>query len=100
MTLLTRIFTVFTNLTYLNLNKFTRIDIDRPNVSIPTTFSSSTLVELHINVSLFDDCLYLLDGRFSQLRTLFVNVSDIVPLQSSLSNKVTYASTANNVSYC
>jgi len=60
---------------------------------------SSTLVELHINVYLFDDCLYLLDGRLSQLRTLFVHVFHIFPLGSFISDKVTYASTLNNVSY-
>jgi len=60
----------------------------------------STLVELHIKVYLFDDFLYLLDGRFSQLRTFFVHVHNIYFIRSSISNKVTYASTMNSVSYC
>ena len=47
----------------------------------PSLFSS-TLLELHINVYLFDDCLYLLDGRLNQLHTLFVNVYDISSGQS------------------
>ena len=51
-------------------------------------FSSSTLVELHININLFDDCLYLLDGRLSQLQKLFVNVWYIFPLQSPDIGKV------------
>ncbi|CAF3804906.1 unnamed protein product [Rotaria socialis] len=91
MTLLTRIFTVFTNLTYLNLNKFTCIDIDRQNVSTPTTFSSSTLVELHINVARFGDCLYLLDGRFDQLRSFYLRISiissDLMNPSSIIDNK-------------
>jgi hypothetical protein len=93
MTLFTRIFTVFTNLTYLNSNMFIRIDIDRPNVSISTT-SSSTLVELHINVARFGDCLYFLDGRFDQLRSFYVKISIIsshhMNPSSIIDNKVGY----------
>lgn len=50
----------------------------------------STLVELHINVYNFNDCLYLLDGRFNQLRILFVNAFYIWPLQSTIINQVSY----------
>ncbi|CAF1591186.1 unnamed protein product, partial [Adineta steineri] len=39
-----------------------------------TTFSSPILTHLYINVENFDDCLYLLDGRFGELTTLCVNV--------------------------
>ncbi|CAF3504800.1 unnamed protein product [Rotaria socialis] len=39
-----------------------------------TTFSSSILTHLYINVQTFDDCLCLLDGRLKQLTTLFVTV--------------------------
>jgi hypothetical protein len=51
-------------------------------------FSSSTLVELHMNIYLFDDCLFLLDGRFNQLRILFVTTFHIIPLQRTIINKV------------
>ncbi|CAF1445988.1 unnamed protein product [Rotaria sordida] len=50
-------------------------------------FSSSTLVELHIVVYRFDECLFLLDGRFNQLRILFVTTFHILPLQRSIINK-------------
>lgn len=103
MTLFTRIFTVLTNLTYLNLNNFTRIDIDRPNVSIPTTFSSSTLVELHINVARFGDCLYLLDGRFDRLRSFYVKISIIsshlMNPSSTIDNKVGYICKKTNICF-
>ncbi|CAM4803926.1 unnamed protein product [Rotaria magnacalcarata] len=39
-----------------------------------STFMSSILVELHVNVVHFTDCLYLLDGRFNKLRILHVNI--------------------------
>ena len=42
-----------------------------------TTFSSSILTKLCINVSTFDDCLYLLDGRLNQLNTFIVRIYDI-----------------------
>jgi hypothetical protein len=44
-------------------------------VGLPsTTFSSSTLTQLCIDVSDLDDCFYLLDGRLKQLTTLTVRV--------------------------
>ena len=39
-----------------------------------TTFSSSILTQLCIDVSTLDDCLYLLDGRLKQLTTLIVRI--------------------------
>ncbi|CAF5055349.1 unnamed protein product, partial [Rotaria sp. Silwood1] len=41
------------------------------------TFRSSTLLKLNIRVQCFDDCLYLLDGRFNQLHTLCVDLVHI-----------------------
>jgi hypothetical protein len=70
-----RILTMFTNLLYLNCNLFGESRLPRllfgPNTP---TFFSSTLMELHIKVSNFEDCLYLLDGRLKQLHTLYVNI--------------------------
>ncbi|CAF4036492.1 unnamed protein product [Adineta steineri] len=40
-------------------------------------FSSSTLTELYIYVHNFNDCLYLLDGRLSQLKSFTVRVYDV-----------------------
>ncbi|CAM4904474.1 unnamed protein product [Rotaria socialis] len=53
----------------------------------PCSSFSSTLVELYIDVYLFDDCLYLLDGRLDQLRILFINVCHILPLRSTINTK-------------
>ncbi|UJR09955.1 hypothetical protein I4U23_014178 [Adineta vaga] len=70
------IMTVFTNLQYFRLN----YSINAPYMSFitsPPTFVSSTLLELHINVENFNDCLYMLDGRFEQLQSLHINTSCI-----------------------
>ncbi|CAF0887525.1 unnamed protein product [Rotaria sordida] len=40
-------------------------------------FTSSNLLELHVGVNYFTDILYLCDGRFNQLHTLYVNVYQI-----------------------
>ncbi|CAF4963582.1 unnamed protein product, partial [Rotaria sp. Silwood1] len=59
----TNIFTVFTNLQYLNFDsssiysQYISLDIS------PPIFISSTLLEQHVHVVHFNDCLYLLDGR-------------------------------------
>jgi hypothetical protein len=69
------ILNMFTNLQYLNFNPYffcnQRISFCS---SLPPIFSS-TLLELHIKVMYIEDCLYLLDGRFNQLRTLYVYIS-------------------------
>ena len=51
-------------------------------------FFSSTLLELHLTVHLFDECLFLLDGRFSQLRVLVVTTARIYHPQRTMINKV------------
>ncbi|CAF4449238.1 unnamed protein product, partial [Rotaria sp. Silwood2] len=70
----THVFTLFTNLQYLSFGSSSicpqRISFDMSS----RIFMSSTLLELHVNVLHFSDCLYLLDGRFNQLRILHVNI--------------------------
>ncbi|CAF4097701.1 unnamed protein product, partial [Rotaria sordida] len=69
----------FTNL--LHLKFYSLCDYNGAYLSFVNQspmFFSSTLVELHINVYYFDDCLYLLDGRLHQLHTLFVRVFHIL----------------------
>ncbi|CAF3876280.1 unnamed protein product [Rotaria sordida] len=70
----TNIFTIFNNLKYLNfdpsLTCYQGIYFEN---SFPTILSS-TLLELHIKVRTIDDCLYLLDGRFNQLRSFYVHI--------------------------
>ncbi|CAF4914446.1 unnamed protein product, partial [Rotaria magnacalcarata] len=71
----TNIVTVFANLQCLNFDSSSiysqRLSFD---ISSPT-FISSTLLELHVDVEHFNDCLYLLDGRFNQLRILHINIA-------------------------
>ncbi|UJR13260.1 hypothetical protein I4U23_000281 [Adineta vaga] len=71
------IFTMFSNLQYLNYcsssiynGRFLFINL-KPNIN------SSTLVELHICLSWFCDCLYMLDGRFNNLQTFYVDIECI-----------------------
>ena len=52
-----------------------------------STLFSPTLLELHVNVTSFDDCLYLLDGRFNQLRTFHIKILDII-LTRTIDNQV------------
>jgi hypothetical protein len=42
-----------------------------------TTCCSSSIVHLRIKMQNIDDCLYLLDGRLSQLHTLIINLDYI-----------------------
>jgi hypothetical protein len=68
------IINIFSNLKFLNYDPFDcptqRIEFS----SIRQPIFSSTLLELRVNVLSFQDCLYLLDGRFSQLRLLDVKI--------------------------
>ncbi|CAF1560509.1 unnamed protein product [Rotaria sp. Silwood1] len=74
----THIFCMFTNLQYLNFNPSLNLHQTISMEISRLSFFSSTLLELHINVGCFLDCLYLLDGHFNQLHTFHVNIYDIV----------------------
>jgi hypothetical protein len=84
------IFTVFTNLQYLNFGQSSDCDerlsfyFTRPSVIC------TTLLELHVCVHKFFDCLYLLDGHFTQLRTLYVDVGMIVSMDREVNKTVGY----------
>jgi len=52
-----------------------------------TTFSSSILRELCIDVDNFDDCLCSLDGRLNQLNTFIVRI-DHIDNHSSIVHKI------------
>ncbi|CAF4120912.1 unnamed protein product, partial [Rotaria sordida] len=77
-TIFTNIFTMFTNLQYLNFgptliwHQRLSFDMVSPNVL------SSNLLELHVSVIYFTDLLYLLNECFNQLRILYVNVHQII----------------------
>ena len=82
------IINTFTNLQYLNFCPssiwYSRISL----TGFTENLVSSTLLELHVTVSKFDDCLYLLDGRFNKLHTFYVNVADIQSSQQTINNRV------------
>jgi hypothetical protein len=70
------IFVIFTNLTYLHFD-FQNYCQSLPTsvVDLPSTACySSNIVHLNVKVSDFNVCLYLLDGRLSQLHTFIVHV--------------------------
>lgn len=50
----------------------------------PPTFFSSSLTTLHINVKDINDCLYLLDGRLTQLHSFYVDVHIFGPPWSTI----------------
>ncbi|CAF1563038.1 unnamed protein product, partial [Rotaria sp. Silwood1] len=71
----THIITMFINLKYLN---FAPSSISYQELSFyysPPHIFSSNLLELHVSLGNYTDCLYLLDGRFHQLHTLHVNIA-------------------------
>lgn len=88
--LFTHILTKFNNLQYLNICSnsvvYKRIAIDMS----PLIVTSSTLLELHVSLHDLTDCLYLLDGRFKQLHTLFVQIDRITSSSLTMDNKVNY----------
>ncbi|CAF3209517.1 unnamed protein product [Rotaria sp. Silwood2] len=76
------ILTIFNNLISLTLYESSykncvRLCFDNPP---PSTFCCSTLLKLNIKVQWFEDCLYILDGRFNQLHTLIVDMVNIVDI--------------------
>ncbi|CAM4844723.1 unnamed protein product [Rotaria magnacalcarata] len=77
--LVPQIFRTFRNLIELDFNE-NNIE-RRPLISLYGLSSmicySSSLVNLSINVKTFNDCLCLFDGRFPQLRKLYVDIQEI-----------------------
>ena len=70
------IFRTFPNLEYL---KYGSSSISCPRLSFPDIISSN-LLELHVSLKHFSDCLTICDESFNQLHTLDVN---ILKIQSS-----------------
>jgi len=76
--IINHIFSVFKKLTHLIISESSHqnmvgLPVDYPPINI----CSSTLLVLNIKVTIFDICLYLVDGRFDQLHTLIVQSRDI-----------------------
>ena len=75
------IFAFFVNLTDLTVAEFSYRDRVRLYLgpAPSAAFSSSTLLKLTIKVAYFDDCLFILDGRFNQLQTLHIDLDHTFP---------------------
>ncbi|CAF4020559.1 unnamed protein product [Rotaria sordida] len=71
-----RIFGLVTNLKYLDIDGSDTYALSRSLLTgLPsTTCCSSSIVHLRIKMQNIDDCLYLLDGRLSQLHTLIITL--------------------------
>ncbi|CAF1533373.1 unnamed protein product, partial [Rotaria sp. Silwood1] len=82
------IFTVFINLNHLIFYDASYKNNVRLLFNIPSpSFSSSSLLVLNIKVQTFDVCLYLLDGRFEQLRTLYIELAKIFSPSGEIENQ-------------
>lgn len=88
----TQISNLFKNLQYLNFGPSSLGYHVLPfSKSLPVVFSS-TLLELHVVVDCYDDCLYLLDGRFNQLHTFYVTIRfSGSPSLTMMNNKARYS---------
>ena len=84
--LFSRILNMYTNVLHLKFYQSTYSSHSFVKFSTHTPKFCSTLVELHINVQFFDDCLYLLDGRLNQLRRFFVS-AHIISLPQPINDK-------------
>jgi hypothetical protein len=84
------IFNQFINLQYLNFSIFGSFN-DRISLQISSlSVISSNLLKLNVYVTNFNDCLYLLDGRFNNLSILYVRIYSIQSSSLTISNKVDY----------
>ncbi|CAF5133013.1 unnamed protein product, partial [Rotaria sp. Silwood1] len=81
------IFTMFINLQYLNFGISSTFYETLSFGMSPPSFTSSNLLQLHVRVDYFTDCLYLLDGRFNQLHTFNVNIDIICSTTLTINNK-------------
>jgi hypothetical protein len=82
---------VFNNLTHLRFYDGSYKNNVRLLIDIPSpSFSSSSLLELNIKVQSIDVCLYILDGRFEQLRTLYIELANICTSSEGIENQVRF----------
>jgi hypothetical protein len=86
----THIFNIFTNLQNLNMDPLLLCHERISFIYSPPSVFSSTLLELRVKVESVNDCLYLLDDCFHQLRTLYVDIQCSVLLWSFKINKVCF----------
>jgi len=84
------IFAIFTNLNHLEFvfeDTFHYLPLSLINLS-STKFDSSCISFLNVTVHNFDDCLCLLDDRFTQLHTIIMKVEIVKNSSRTLNNKV------------
>jgi hypothetical protein len=90
---LIKILVTFPNLTHLDF-QLDNICLYPPRIPIDslssTSFNSSKIVYLNLRVRNFDDCIRLLDGRFSQLHTLIINIDEIKYSSLTFNDMVKY----------
>ncbi len=86
------IFNVFNNLQclYFGLSLSCRQEL---SFIVPQRVISTNLLKLFVCLQTFDDCLYLLDGRFNQLHTFQANISFIFSSRLSKEDEVGLFST-------
>jgi hypothetical protein len=85
------IFSVFLNLTHLIFYESSYKNIVRLLFDLPSPkFSSSTLSVLNIKAQSFYVCLYILDGRFNQLHTLYIDFANIHSPSEEIENQVSF----------
>ncbi len=87
--IINHIFLVFKKLTHLIFTESSYLNVVELRFSPPIHFCSSTLLVLKIKISTFYICLFLVDGRFSQLHTLVVESGDI-SVSTRVPNKVCF----------
>ncbi len=88
--LFTQILTMFYNLKYFYFGPSFHSSQRLSFGNSPPNIFSSTLLELYVSLNDLTDCLYLLDGRFNQLHTLHVHISDNNSMDVKINNKVNY----------
>ena len=81
------ILSVSKQLRHLNLTQYSLNTMSNSNLP-HRSCTSSTLTKLNVFVHSFDDCLYLLDGRFESLSTLIIEITGGVDSMSNRENKV------------
>jgi hypothetical protein len=85
-----QIFSIFKKLQDLNFSPSAAADYHLLTFGVsPPNIVSSTLLNLRVAVDSYEDCLYLLDGRFNRLRTLYVTIcSSNVSALPTINNEV------------
>ncbi len=89
--ILTQISAMFSNLKYLNFCPSSIFDQQLSFDRSPPTVISSTLLELHVSLQNFVECLHLLDGHFNQLHILHVHIVFIHTADTTINDEVDYS---------